>query len=186
MVGIICAVLTKGLGLHVLLGAFVAGMVAGLLRNRVTTLATPENLHAVRLFASFFVPFYFFHEGLNVPTGALVFKALIYGAGFSILVLPLRIAKDWLVCRYTCRRPSSSGLRVGVALTPTLIFTLVIARILEETFDIDEALYGGLLVYAATSTILPSFVLPLLTQQERSATSLQPLTVGPTDSLANQ
>jgi Kef-type K+ transport system membrane component KefB len=181
MVGIICAVISKGLGLHVLLGAFVAGLVAGLLRKRMTTLAPPENLRAVRLFASFFVPFYFFHEGLRIPTGALVFKALVYGIGFSILVLPLRIAKNWAVCRYTCRRTSTSGLRVGVALAPTLIFTLVIARILEETFDIDDALYGGLLVYAAIATILPSLMLPLLTQLARSTSSMQPLAVGPTD-----
>jgi Kef-type K+ transport system membrane component KefB len=181
MVGIICAAISKGLGLHVLLGAFVAGLVAGLLRKRMATLAPPENLHAVRLFASFFVPFYFFHEGLRIPTGALVWKALLYGIGFSILVLPLRIAKNWLVCRYTCHRSSTSGLRVGVALTPTLIFTLVIARILDEAFAINDALYGGLLVYTAMSTILPSFVLPLLTQRERSAASMQPLAVAPTD-----
>jgi Kef-type K+ transport system membrane component KefB len=169
MVGIICAVISKGLGLHVLLGAFVAGLVAGLLRKRMATLAPPENLHAVRLFSSFFVPFYFFHEGLRIPAGALVWKALFYGIGFSILVLPLRIAKNWVVCRYTCHRSSTSGLRVGVALTPTLIFTLVIARILDENFSIDDALYGGLLVYAAVSTILPSFVLPVLTRMEKSA-----------------
>ena len=52
--------------------------------------------------------------------------------------------------------------RVAVALTPTLIFTLVIAGVLSDSFHIDDALFGGLLVYAAISTILPSFVLPRL------------------------
>jgi len=184
MVGIICAVISKSLGLHILIGAFVAGVVAGLLRERMTTLAPPQNLHAVHLFATFFIPFYFFHEGLRIPAGALVLKALLYGFGFSVLALPLRIAKNWIVCRYTCRRTSTSGLRVGVALTPTLIFTLVIARILEETFEIDAALYGGLLVYAAVSTILPSFVLSRLTQP--SASPVQTLVIAPTDSLASQ
>jgi len=175
MVGIICAVISKSLGLHVLLGAFVAGLVAGLLRKRMATLASPENLHAVRLFASFFVPFYFFHEGLRIPEGALVLKALLYGIGFSILVLPLRIAKNWLVCRYTCHRSSTSGVRVGVALAPTLIFTLVIARILDESFAINDALYGGLLVYAAVSTVLPSFMLPVLIRLEKSVPSTESL-----------
>jgi len=141
----------------------------------MATLAPPENLHAVRLFASFFVPFYFFHEGLRIPEGALVLKALLYGIGFSILVLPLRIAKNWLVCRYTCHRSSTSGVRVGVALAPTLIFTLVIARILDESFAIDDALYGGLLVYAAVSTVLPSFMLPLLIRLEKSVPSTESL-----------
>src|SRR5271168_2290119 len=65
MVGIICAVITKTLGIHYLVGAFAAGLVAGLLKKRMATLASEENLRAVRLFASFFIPFYFFREGLE-------------------------------------------------------------------------------------------------------------------------
>ncbi len=165
MVGIICAVISSAVGVHVLIGAFVAGLVAGLLKTRMTTLASPENLHAVRLFASFFVPFYFFHEGLEVPIDALVLKALFYGLALSIVVLPLRIAKSWVECRYFSRRTNKGSIRVAVALTPTLIFTLVIAAILHESFHIDDALYGGLLVYATISTILPSFILPALAQK---------------------
>ena len=165
MVGIICAVITKAIGVHVLIGAFVAGLVAGLLKTRMTTLASHENLHAVRLFASFFVPFYFFHEGLEVPIGALILRALFYGLALSIVVLPIRIGKNWLECRYFSRRTRAGGMRVAIALTPTIIFTLVIAGILHESFHIDDALYGGLLVYATISTILPSFVLPSLAQK---------------------
>jgi Kef-type K+ transport system membrane component KefB len=165
MVGIICAVISNAVGVHVLIGAFVAGLVAGLLKSRMTTLASHENLHAVRLFASFFVPFYFFHEGLEVPTGALVLRALLYGLALSIVVLPIRIGKNWVECRYFSRRTSAAGMRVAIALTPTIIFTLVIAGILHKSFHIDDALYGGLLVYATISTILPSFVLPALAQK---------------------
>ncbi len=169
MVGIICAVITQAIGVHVLIGAFVAGLVAGLLTKRMETLASHENLHAVRLFASFFVPFYFFHEGLDVPAGALVLKALIYGLAMSVLVLPVRILKNWLECRYFSGRSAASGFRVAIALSPTLIFTLVVAGILHESFHIDDALYGGLLVYAAISTILPSLVLPKLAQRTLTA-----------------
>jgi Kef-type K+ transport system membrane component KefB len=165
MVGIICAVISSAAGVHVLIGAFVAGLVADLLKTRMTTLTSRENLHAVRLFASFFVPFYFFHEGLEVPIDALVLKALVYGLALSIVVLPIRIAKNWLECRYFSRRTRAGGLRVAIALTPTLIFTLVIAGILHESFHINDALYGGLLIYTTISTILPSFVLPALAQK---------------------
>lgn len=162
MVAIICGVISKSLGVHVLVGSFVAGFVAGRLRTRMTTLASDENLHAVRLFASFFVPFYFFNEGLEVPASALVWKSVLYGVALSLAVLPIRIAKDWVGCRFFAGRSTQSGMRVSVALAPTLIFTLVIAGILHEVFHIDDALFGGLLVYAAVSTILPSFVLPRL------------------------
>jgi Kef-type K+ transport system membrane component KefB len=169
MVGIICAVFTEAIGVHVLIGAFVAGLVAGLLSKRLTTLASHENLNAVRLFASFFVPFYFFHEGLNVPSDALVVKALLYGVALAILVIPIRVGKNWLECRYFSRRSAAGGFRVAVALTPTLIFTLVIAGILHESFHIDDALYGGLLVYAAISTMLPSLILPKLARTSLTA-----------------
>jgi Kef-type K+ transport system membrane component KefB len=160
MVGIMCAVITEKLGIHYLIGAFTVGLVAGLLKKRMVTLASHENLHAVRLFASFFVPFYFFHQGLVVPTGALVVEALLYGLGLSVVVIPIRLFKNWLQARYLSRRSAQGGIRVAVALSPTLIFTLVIAGILYEDFHISDALYGGLLVYAAITTILPSLVLP--------------------------
>ena len=162
MVGIICAVITQNIGVHYLIGAFTAGLVAGLLRNRMTTLASAENLHAVRLFASFFIPFYFFHEGVEVPTGALVLKSLLWGAALSLVVIPIRLGKNWLQTRFLSYRTAQGGIRVALALTPTLIFTLVIAGILRELFHISDALYGGLLVYAGITTILPSLVLPRL------------------------
>ena len=60
-------------------------------------------------------------------------------------------------------------MRVAIALAPTIIFTLVIAGILHESFHINDALYGGLLVYATIATILPSFVLPALAQKALTA-----------------
>lgn len=167
MVGIICAVITQELGVHYLIGAFVAGLVAGLLRKRMTTLASPENLHAVRLFGSFFIPFYFFHEGLKVPAGALAPRALLYGLAISAVVLPVRIAKSWVQSRYFTHRTGPGAFRVAIALAPTLIFTLVIAEMLRDAFHISDDLYGGLLVYAAISTMLPSLLLPRLTRQAK-------------------
>jgi Kef-type K+ transport system membrane component KefB len=163
MVAVICAVISKGLGVHYLVGAFVAGLVASLLEDRMATLASPTNLEAVRLFSSFFVPFYFFNEGLEVPAGALVWKALTYGLVLSLIILPIRLGKDWLAGILLARRSGSHAIRSAVALMPTLIFTLIIAGMLHEAFHIGDELFGGLLIYAAISTILPSFVLPRLT-----------------------
>jgi len=165
MVGVICAVITNGLGVHFLIGAFVAGLVAGQLKERMVTLVSYENLQAVRLFASFFIPFYFFHEGLNVPGGALGLRSMLYGAALLVVVLPLRTAEIGAQTCWLSKRGRRAGFRVAVALTPTLIFTLVIAGILHETFHIDDALYGGLLIYAAGTTLLPSFVLPRATEE---------------------
>ncbi len=156
MVGLLAAYLTKQLGVYYLVGAFVAGLVARLLQERLPQLASRENLHAVKLFASFFVPFYFFSSGMHVPGGALQWESLWIGLALSAAVMPARIALVWLQRRVLFREDSQSSLRVALALTPTLIFTLVLATILRERFGLPDAWYGGLLVYAATTTLLPS------------------------------
>jgi len=159
MVGLIAANLTYRLGVYYLVGAFLAGFTARLLYLRLPKLASDENLHAIQMFASFFVPFYFFHNGMNVPSGALTLQALGLGVLVSVVVLPLRLGLVWSQRRFIRHESKLGSLRVATALAPTLIFTLVLATILRERFQISDTLYGALLIYAGISTILPSLVL---------------------------
>lgn len=161
MVGLISAYLTKQIGVYYLVGAFLTGFIARQLRVRLPNLASESNLHAVKLFASFFVPFYFFYSGMKVPEAALQWQSLALALGLSMTaaVLPLRVGIVTLQRVIVHRDSASSSFRVAIALAPTLIFTLVIANILHERFGISDVLFGGLLVYAALSTILPSLVL---------------------------
>lgn len=172
MVGLICAIITKTLGVYYLVGAFVAGLVARTLSQRMRTLASDQNLEAIRLFASFFIPFYFFHSGLGVPTAALTSASLLYGLVLAVCVIPVRLGVVWLQSRFMQHRGHRGSFRVAIALTPTLIFTLVIAEILRENFAISPQLYGGLLVYAAIASILPSLTLPAFAE-----TSLEPAAI---------
>ena len=70
----------------------------------MTTLASAENLEAIRLFASFFVPFYFFHNGLGVPSAALVAKSLLYGFALAACIIPVRLGVVWLQSRFMQHR----------------------------------------------------------------------------------
>ena len=158
MVGMLAAYITYGLGVYYLVGAFIAGLVARLLQQRMPLLASHENLHALRLFASFFVPFYFFNAGTKVPAEALSFEALGLGLLITVVVLPLRIAVIWLQRRLMFGESFRTSLRVALALSPTLIFTLVLAAIMRERFVISPVLFGALLLYAALTTLLPSLV----------------------------
>ena len=159
MVGLVAAFVTYKLGVYYLVGAFVAGLIARLLQARMPRLASQENLHAVRLFASFFVPFYFFSAGTKVPVEALSLDALWIGLALTLVVLPARIGILWAQRRLLFRAESAANsLRVSLALSPTLIFTLVLAGILLARFDIAPALFGGLLLYATLTTLLPSLV----------------------------
>jgi Kef-type K+ transport system membrane component KefB len=159
MVGLIASYLSFQLGVYYLVGAFLAGFIARLLRRRMPMLASDENLRAIQMFASFFVPFYFFYKGMSVPSGALTLQALQLGLALTAVALPLRIGGLWLQRRLIKGESARGSLRVATALTPTLIFTLVLATIMRERFQISDVLYGALLVYAGISTVLPSLVL---------------------------
>lgn len=65
----------------------------------------------------------------------------------------------WLQRRVIAHESALASWRVAAALTPTLIFTLVLATILRERFGLPDMLYGALLVYAAIATILPSLMM---------------------------
>src|SRR3546814_510167 len=160
MVGFLAAFITYKLGVYYLVGAFIAGLIARLLRIRMPRLASNDNIHALRLFATFFVPFYFFHAGTLVSRDALSWEALGLGLVITAVVLPLRIGMVWLQRRVLFRgERRKSTLRVSVALAPTLGFTLVLAEILHSRFGISGALSGALILYTTLNTLLPSLVL---------------------------
>ena len=96
---------------------------------------------------------------MHVPEGAFQWEALGLGLLIGVVMIPLRVGSITLQRMAVHGDSAKSGFRVATALTPTLIFTLVIATILHERFGISDTLFGALLVYAAMSTIFPSLVL---------------------------
>ncbi len=158
LVGLVAAFVSKQLGVYYLVGAFLTGLVARLLRERMPRLASDANLHAVRLFASFFVPFYFFHSGTHIPAEAFRWEALALGLLASAVVLPARIGVQWAHRRLLFGDDAASSLRVSITLAPTFIFTLVLAGILRERYGFPVVWYGALIVYAFVSTALPALL----------------------------
>lgn len=163
MVGLIAAYATYELGVYYLVGAFIAGLVARLLRQRMPLLASDENLHAVSLFASFFVPFYFFKAGTSIPVQAFSLASLGLGVALTAGIVPIRFIFTWLQRKLFFRDSNRSSTRVSIALTPTLVFTLVMASLLHERFHIPDVLYGGLILYAALTTLMPYLWIPSVT-----------------------
>jgi len=159
MVGLVAAFITFKLGVYYLVGAFIAGLVARMLRLRMPKLASDDNMHALRLFATFFVPFYFFHAGTLISRDALTWEAFAYGVGITAVVLPLRVGMIWLQRRLMFREERGKSLKVAVALAPTLVFTLVLANILHSRFDLSGVLFGALILYTTLNTLLPSLLL---------------------------
>lgn len=159
VVALICAIATKKLGVYYLVGAFIVGITEQRLRRKIPSLATENTLHAVELFASFFIPFYFLKTGLGLRAENFSITALAMAGAFLVTVLPLRIASVALYRRLSVAQPMAQGVRLGVSVLPTLVFTIVIAEILRDRFSATPALVGGLIIYTLVNTIIPSFVL---------------------------
>lgn len=161
MVALICATVTRELGVYYLVGAFVVGMAADRFRERMPAMASESMLHAVQSFASFFVPFYFFHAGLELRASDFQPAALVAGLVLLAVMLPLRLLLVALHRRLTLGESVRDALRVGVPMLPTLVFGLVIVGILRERFELPAWMPGALVIYTLGSTLVPGLALRL-------------------------
>ena len=159
MAAVLCALITRQLGAYYLVGAFLVGLTAQSFRRRLPAIASDKMLHAVELFASFFVPFYFFHAGLGLRSRDFSPDAWLLGGIFLATLVPVRVSLVALHRHLSLGESMSAGARIGLSIAPTLVFTLVIAEILRDRFAVAPAVFGGLIVYALGNTLLPGFVL---------------------------
>jgi Kef-type K+ transport system membrane component KefB len=122
-------------------------------------MASEKMLTATEAFASIFVPFYFFHAGAALRRADFTIEALLFGLAALAVFVPVRLGLVMLHRKIRFGESARQSLRVGVPLLPTLVFTLVIAGILRERFQMPPYVFGGLMVYALLNTLIPSFVL---------------------------
>ncbi len=158
MVAVVCAIVTRELGVYYLVGAFVVGMAAQRFREQLPAMASEKMLHAVEAFASLFVPFYFFHAGLELRAEDFDLTAVLLGVAFVVVLVPSRVVLVWVPRLRMLREPFRDALRVSVPMLPTLVFTLVIVHILRERFATPPAVLGGLILYTLATTVLPSLI----------------------------
>ncbi|MGC4116245.1 MAG: cation:proton antiporter [Myxococcales bacterium] len=174
MTAMLAAFATKMLGAYYLVGAFVVGMVAQRLRGEAPALVSEKMLGLLEFFASFFVPFYFFAAGLDLPASALSLASALYGAAFLSCALPAQLLAVALHRRAALGEPPRKSLRVALSLSPTLVFTLVLSGILANQYGIAPEIRGGLMLYAVGTTLLPAIFLRASPEFAVSTTHSQP------------
>lgn len=159
LVALVCAYITRTLGVYYLVGAFVVGLSAVRVRRELPALSSEKLLGGVQLFASFFIPFYFFKAGLGLTREAFTTYSVSLGIGLALFLVPF---KTFIVAahrRGSLDEPWGRGRRVGLALVPTLVFTLVIGGILQDRYALPVTLYGALVVFTIINTMIPGLIL---------------------------
>lgn len=159
MIAVTSAYATKALGVYYLVGAFFVGVAAQRFRKRLPSISSEQMLHAVEAFGSVFAPFYFFQAGRSIEAAEIGWAAIGLGLLLVAVGVALRLGATWFHRTVLHREPPQRALRIGLALSPTLVFTLVLADILREQFAVPAYIHGGLVVYAMGTTLIPGFAL---------------------------
>lgn len=159
MVATLSASVTRQLGVYYLVGAFVAGLAARQFRDRLPAMSSERMLGAVEAFASVFIPFYFFKAGQQIKLEQFTGWALLSGFVITVVFVTLRLGEVSLHRWLVLKEHPQQGAKVGIALLPTLVFSLVCAELLREKFIVPEYLVGGVVIYTILNTMVPGFVL---------------------------
>ncbi|HEX7941113.1 MAG TPA: cation:proton antiporter, partial [Gemmatimonadaceae bacterium] len=159
MVGVACASATRLLGVYYLVGAFLVGVAAQRYRGAHPAMSSEKMIDALESFGSVFIPFYFFHAGSEIAHENISWRAFLVGMLLVALFVPLRVAVISLHRRLALAEAFATSRRVGSAMVPTLVFTLVIMGILTEQFALPSVMAGALVFYTIVNTTLPAFVL---------------------------
>ena len=159
MVAVVSAYATRRLGVYYLVGAFLVGVAAQRFRGEHPAMSSERMVDALESFGSVFIPFYFFYAGTEISSDQLTVKALFFGVLLLVIMLPIRVVVVGLHRRLALKERFADSRRVGTALVPTLVFTLVIVSILHEHFDLSNDIAGALVLYTVLNTLLPAFVL---------------------------
>jgi Kef-type K+ transport system membrane component KefB len=159
ILALICAYFTRQLGVYYLVGAFVVGVTAVRLRKRIPELASERLVAGIDLFASFFIPFYFFKAGLHFHAGLFQWRALLIGVSLVVVTIPVRVAAVAMYRKFALGEPAREAVPVALSLVPTLVFTVVLSGILRDGYGLSDDLFGALIVFALINTTIPGILL---------------------------
>jgi Kef-type K+ transport system membrane component KefB len=157
LIALLCGVITKKIGIYYLVGAFLVGMTAGRFSHFMESKNSDKFLYSVSLFFSFFIPFYFYRAGLTFDLTYMNLKGGFYGLCFLVFLLPIRYFGSLFSIKFFINESFSKNRSVAMPLIPNLIFGLVIASIITNTYanEISGEIVSGLIFYTIVVSILP-------------------------------
>jgi Kef-type K+ transport system membrane component KefB len=155
--GLLCGIITQWLGIHAILGFFLAGIMVGsaknvsdLLRNSIS-----DTLHAI------FVPLFFATLGLKIDffLGIELWPTLI----FSAVAIFGKLFGAWLGAKLG-KQDSKTSLLIGYIFTPGGAMEIVVATLAIELELIGQAMFVSIVFAALLSSIIAG---PLIGIQAR-------------------
>ncbi len=175
LLALLAGYLTETIGVHYMFGSFFVGVILmwSIERARrleiggIPLLEEQEGLRAefnkekegllntVGQFTRLFGPFFFFNVGLTLPGEAFSFGAAGLGAGAFVIVTLLRVMLSAVHRKIHHKEAWDNAVTMALLLSPTLVFTLVLAQLMLDAGFITPILYGALVTYGLLSLLVP-------------------------------
>jgi len=176
VVTMISAFITEFVGIHFLVGAFIAGFVAKRFINDIVKDESYEHCSEVfgqqiiigfGYFVLIFAPFYFFSVGLKMKSSMFSFDTLYLAVVICIIIVIVRIGIMSAHRIVRMKEKISTALSINALCIPTLVFTFVITDILLKQFLIGDRIYNVLMLYGVFTSIVGTAVLLLTLRKKR-------------------
>lgn len=176
VVTMISAFITEFVGIHFLVGAFIAGFVAKRFINDIVKDESYEHCSEVfgqqiiigfGYFVLIFAPFYFFSVGLKMKSSMFTFDTLFLAVIICIIIVIVRIGIMSVHRIVRMKEKISTALSINALCVPTLVFTFVITDILLKQFLIGDMIYNVLMLYGVFTSVVGTAVLLFTIRKKR-------------------
>ncbi len=166
VVAMISAFITEFVGIHFLVGAFIAGFIA---KRFISDIVRDESYeHCSEIFGQqlvigfgyftlIFAPFYFFSVGLNMKSSMFSSDTLLLAVLICLIIVLLRISIMSIHRIVRIKEKISKAITINALCIPTLVFTFVITDILVKQYQITESIYNVLMLYGVFTSIFGTF-----------------------------
>ncbi|MFH1630858.1 MAG: cation:proton antiporter [Candidatus Aenigmatarchaeota archaeon] len=161
VVALISAYITEAIGVHFIIGAFIAGIVAKRFIDdirkdgHITNVRHMNITEGFSFFSQVFAPFYFFSVGLMLSLNILTVEAAAIAIAFVVGATAVRFTLVLKHRRWKMKETYNRSFNIAVMTMPTIVFTFVIADILHKSFGISDTMFGALLLYGIMTAIVP-------------------------------
>jgi K+:H+ antiporter len=163
--------LTQAIGVHLVLGAFVASILLGRVRN-----TSPETVRSIRTTGmGFFVPFFFAYTGVKVDLTTLHGNAAVFTV-LAVLVACLGKVIGGSIGARAGGLPRWEALAVGFGLNARGAMELVIAAVGLSIGLLNETSYAIIVLIAVLTTVMAAPLLKICMRRagpEASAVAIE-------------
>lgn len=163
VIALLSAFVTEYLGLHYIIGAFIAGLVIRIFilslveKKQLSHERSTQMMEGINFLGTLFVPFYFFYVGMQFRTEYL---DLVYiGMAFTLFIV-VSLLRMLIIAGFQNIHAGGffKELRTASMLLPTLMVGFVVADLLHAQGRISSEAFAVLIWYAVFTALSAAFV----------------------------